>query len=168
MKMFLEVLIRLGVFKVLLLLVAILWILGRLGPRWALYVESTQLTGFLQGVCSPPHYNWICFNMCPKKRFACTLIYTLAILGKVFEPYHKPHNNTKQLRDDLRLKYSYNSQILVEKYTTRIISIFYKHGMWKLEENDVHVIPSPMECNQGVVWCYATLLLCIFDYLLLT
>ena len=43
-------LIRFGVSKVSLLLIAILWLLERLGPRWALFLESPRLVVFLRDV----------------------------------------------------------------------------------------------------------------------
>ena len=51
MKTFLESLIRLGVSKVSLLFIAILWLLERLGPGWPLFLESPQLVVNLQGAC---------------------------------------------------------------------------------------------------------------------
>ena len=50
MKMFLDILTRFVVSEASSLLIAILWLLGRLGPRCALFLESPWLTIFLGGV----------------------------------------------------------------------------------------------------------------------
>ena len=85
-KLFLEILIRFCVFKISLLLVAILRLLGRLGPGWALFLEIPSTRGFPPRCLFFFHCNWFCFNLCPEKIIYLSFIQWKCHGGLVFTP----------------------------------------------------------------------------------
>ena len=70
MRMFLTNLTQYGVSKVSLLLVAICRLLGRLDPKWALFLESLWFcAGFPEVTCAFLfQLNW--FSICAQKRYS--------------------------------------------------------------------------------------------------